>query len=72
MAFTTDISAALPLSLRARLAARLAEFRVARAKHAVYRRTVSELASLSDRDLADLGIGRGSIRAIAREAAYGA
>lgn len=33
-----------------------------------YKRTVSELASLSDRDLADLGIARSDIPRLAREA----
>ena len=33
-----------------------------------YRRTVSELASLSDRDLADLGISRSDIPRLARDA----
>ncbi|MGQ0485288.1 MAG: DUF1127 domain-containing protein [Hyphomicrobiales bacterium] len=33
-----------------------------------YRRTVAELASLSDRDLADLGIMRSDIARLAREA----
>ena len=37
----------------------------------VYTRTVIELNSLSDRDLADLGISRLGITEIAREAAYG-
>ena len=37
----------------------------------VYTRTVTELNSLSDRDLADLGISRLGIIEIAREAAYG-
>ena len=36
-----------------------------------YTRTVIELNSLSDRDLADLGISRLGITEIAREAAYG-
>ncbi|MGR3497475.1 MAG: DUF1127 domain-containing protein [Limimaricola soesokkakensis] len=35
----------------------------------VYRRTVSELSRLSDRDLADLGFARSQIREIARDAA---
>jgi uncharacterized protein YjiS (DUF1127 family) len=34
-----------------------------------YSRTVTELNSLSNRDLADLGIARGDIARIAREAA---
>jgi len=34
-----------------------------------YNRTVNELNSLSNRDLADLGIARGDISRIARESA---
>jgi uncharacterized protein YjiS (DUF1127 family) len=37
----------------------------------VYDRTVRELASLTDRELSDLGIARSLIASIAREAAYG-
>ena len=36
----------------------------------VYVRTVAELTNLCDRDLADLGLTRGNISDIAREAAY--
>lgn len=36
----------------------------------VYATTVSELSSLSDRDLNDMGISRLAISDIAREAAY--
>ena len=36
-----------------------------------YARTVAELNSLTDRELADLGISRLGITEIAREAAYG-
>ena len=43
----------------------------ARARNAVYRRTVNELSGLSNRDLADLGIARASIKGIAYEHAYG-
>ncbi len=39
--------------------------------HKVYRTTYSELAGLSDRELADLGMHRGNIASIAYEAAYG-
>lgn len=42
-----------------------------RAKRAVYTQTVNELAAMSDRDLADIGIARGMIETIALEAAYG-
>ncbi len=37
----------------------------------VFTRTVAELNSLTDRELADLGISRLGITEIAREAAYG-
>ena len=41
------------------------------AKRTLYRATVSELSSLSGRDLADLGIHQSAIKNIAYEAAYG-
>ncbi|WP_435258199.1 DUF1127 domain-containing protein [Thioclava sp. FR2] len=37
----------------------------------VYRQTLTELRSLSNRDLADLGIHRSMITRVALEAAYG-
>lgn len=37
----------------------------------VYRRTLNELAALSPRELADLGLHRSMLRRIALEAAYG-
>ncbi len=39
------------------------------ARRRVYNRTVAELAPLSERDLADIGIGRSDIRRIAMEEA---
>ena len=42
-----------------------------RAQHSAYVRTLHELQSSSDRDLADIGISRLSIKEIAYEAAYG-
>lgn len=41
------------------------------ARRKVYRDTVFELSSLSDRDLNDLGIARSNIKTLALEAAYG-
>jgi len=41
----------------------------ATARRRIYHRTISELAPLSDRDLADIGISRGDIRHIAMEEA---
>lgn len=46
-------------------------FRDAQAKRKVYRDTYHELSMLTDRDLADLGFHRSSIRNLALEAAYG-
>lgn len=42
-----------------------------RRRNRVYRQTVRELNALNDRDLADLGIARSTIRSIAMQAAYG-
>lgn len=50
-------------TLRADLAERIAKYRL-------YRTTLNELASLTDRDLMDLGLHRGMIETVAREAAY--
>jgi hypothetical protein len=41
------------------------------AKRKVFSTTLRELQSLSDRDLADLGLSRSALRGIAFEAAYG-
>jgi uncharacterized protein YjiS (DUF1127 family) len=46
--------------------------REARAKRAIYKRTVNELSALSNRDLADLGITRYDIETLAWTQAYGA
>lgn len=40
-------------------------------KRRVYQQTYHELSSLSDRELADLGIARSSIRMLAQETVYG-
>ena len=58
-------------SLNERFAAFRAQLADKIAKRKVYRTTVSELESLSSRDLADLGISRSMIKSIALEAAYG-
>ncbi len=42
-----------------------------RAQHSAYVRTLRELQCSSDRELADIGISRLSIKEIAHEAAYG-
>lgn len=50
----------------------VARARAAHARRALYRNTVRELNALGDRDLADLGLSRGMIESVAREAVAGA
>ncbi|EYD70380.1 DUF1127 domain-containing protein [Limimaricola hongkongensis] len=54
------------------LTAITARFKAAIERNRVYRQTQRELGQLSDRDLADLGIARGMINTIARDAARAA
>lgn len=68
MAFITG-SAAPSLGLVQRFSGFLDRIREARKAREVYLQTYNELSVLSDRDLADLGISRASIRSVAREAA---
>lgn len=49
----------------------LAKWNDARERRAVYLRTIEELESMSNRDLADIDVARSQIRDIAYEAAYG-
>jgi uncharacterized protein YjiS (DUF1127 family) len=53
------------------LGARQDGLREAWEKYRSYRATVAELKSLTDRQLADMGIARASIRAHVRAAIYG-
>jgi uncharacterized protein YjiS (DUF1127 family) len=48
----------------------LARIREAIAAHRAYVETRNELESLNDRELADVGIARANIRAVARDAAH--
>ena len=57
-------------ALRDRVSARIDALRDGLRRRRLYNRTYNELSALSNRDLADLGISRSSIRSIAREAAY--
>lgn len=58
---------------RGALAARFenvrASYTEARARRRAYNQTISELSSLTDRELHDLGIARSGIRSLAMEAA---
>ena len=53
-----------------RFASLFETFKLAAQRRRVYSQTLRELNALTDRDLVDLGISRGSISAIAREASY--
>ncbi|GHF43542.1 DUF1127 domain-containing protein [Seohaeicola zhoushanensis] len=54
-----------------RVAALWTSVKAAHARRKVYRQTYAELAGLSDKELADLGLHRSGIRRIALEHAYG-
>ncbi|MEM1237674.1 MAG: DUF1127 domain-containing protein [Pseudomonadota bacterium] len=54
-----------------RIGATVSEARDAWARYSMYRSTLNELMDLSDRELADLGVSRFNITAVAHEAAYG-
>lgn len=70
MAFITE-TRTNGITLAQRFAALRANIATARAQRKVYNTTVSELDNLSNRELADLGLSRGSIKSIAFEAAFG-
>ena len=65
---TMNLTASAPFG--ARVANICSGLRARRAQYATYRTTMRELESLSDRELADLGIARATIRSIAYQAAY--
>lgn len=70
MAYNTDTTFA-GFALNQRIATLRAEFADRMAKRKVYRTTIAELESLSNRDLSDLGLSRAMIKSIALETAYG-
>ena len=70
MAYVNTSRAASP-GLVDRVSALVAAVKLSLQRRATYQQTLHELNNLSDRDLADLGLSRASIRSVAREAAYG-
>lgn len=74
MTFVNDIQKA-DGGLFERISTNFSAYRATRreriAQNRVYAQTLRELRSLSNRDLADIGISQYSIEAIAHEAAYG-
>ena len=65
-------AAAAATGLLGRLLSAIQRMQEARARRVIYHQTVRELNALTARDLHDLGIDRGMIPALAREAAFGA
>ncbi len=66
---TTTLQSYVPISDR--IAALFSPLSEGAKRYKLYRRTLSELDSLSDRELLDFGMYRGIIRQVAFEAAYG-
>lgn len=69
MAYITDTRTS-GITLAQRFTAMRENFVTAHAQRKVFKTTVTELEALSNRELADLGLSRSSIKAIAYEAAY--
>ncbi|MEN9060159.1 MULTISPECIES: DUF1127 domain-containing protein [Ponticoccus] len=70
MAHATHIATGSQSGLLARVATLIETLRARSAKRRIYNQTYRELASLSDRDLMDLGMSRTEIRRVAWQAAY--
>lgn len=68
MAYTSETRPAGSALLNG-FSATVEALKAARAKRKVFNRTVDELSSLSNAELADIGLSRSVIRAVAREAA---
>lgn len=71
MAFASEIHA-LNVDITHRIAEKFKAVSARLDSYRVYRETLTELNSLSDRELQDIGIHYSMIKAIARETAYGA
>ena len=69
MAYATQ-TLTLSAGISARLTAVVANLKDSMARRAMFKQTVRELSTLSNRELADLGLSRSMIKSIAYEAAY--
>lgn len=68
MAYASDIRTAQ--SGQSRISDFFGDIAARYARYTMYRKTLNELASLSNRDLADMGLCRSQIRSVAYEYAY--
>lgn len=71
MAYVNTNTRSDSLSFRDLIASPLQSLQLMAQRRRVYNQTVYELNGLSDRDLADLGLHRSMISAVAKDAAYG-
>jgi uncharacterized protein YjiS (DUF1127 family) len=71
MAMTTYDTRRAAASLGGGLAGTIEAVRLSFAKWRLFRRTLAELQSLSNRELVDLGLHRSMVRGIALDAVYG-
>lgn len=69
MAYVTTHQSA-PAAFFDRLSAAISSFRQARQDQRMFRKTVSELRALSDRELNDLGLSRSNLLEVARQSVY--
>lgn len=70
MAFISLPTSSAPTALTARIVFAYAAFKTTMRQRAMFRKTVNELAALSDRELNDLGLCRSMITDVARSAVY--
>ncbi len=68
MTYTTTYFADPATGLTGKLRVMLETYRAHRADQRAVRQTFNELSAMNDRDLADIGVSRGEIRAIAAQA----
>lgn len=71
MAYVNITARADTLSFRELVLRPMHSLQLMAKRRRVYRQTFAELDALSDRELADLGLHRSLIRAVAKDAAYG-
>ena len=65
-----SVNTPVTAGLGARLGHVMADIKGRYARYRLYRNTLVEMQSLSDRELADLGLSRSMIRRVAYKAAY--
>lgn len=69
MAHATEFSSQSQSAFGARFAGLVQSLKARRARRKIFNQTFRELSSLSNRELADLGLGRSEIRRVAFQAA---